>query len=327
LARAPSRKREKFAKVNFMGRMLETMKLGDGRRSTLAISKPVDGAPVQDCVVDWEIGEEVPFVEVGGPNKKIELSPGLLKHPAQTTPQAPHLPIETAVAPKAKTVNLTEPRPMTAVFAPWPAPAPMPTVSPEIIAYHQPDHATSKEYAALLSMMRRGLKVDDANVLLLLGARAHVGTTTVLLNLAVTAAHEEARVIVVDANPARASLAQCLGQSASGGLAEVLDGSLALEKAVLKTGIGSLHLLPAGASAKGALTNKAMSWLAMWLRERYDLIFIDGPTIEDAASHVPQADGIYLVLPQGESLPKGVAEAVNRMGGRLCGLIHTHFEM
>jgi Mrp family chromosome partitioning ATPase len=307
-----------------MGRMLDTMKLGEGRRP-LAIGTPVDGAPVQDCVVDWEIGEEVPYVEVGGPNKKVELSPGLLKHPAQAALQPPHGPIESVAV--AKAVNLIEPRPMTAVFAPWPAPIATPTVSPEIIAFHQPDHATSKEYAALLAMIRRGLKVDGANVLLLLGARAHVGTTTVLLNLAVTAAMQDARVIVVDANATRASLAQRLGQSGITGLAEVLDGSLALEQAVLKTGIGSLYLLPAGASNKGALTNKAMSWLATWLRERYDLIFIDGPTIEEAAAHVPQADGIYVVLPQGESLPKGVAQAVSRMGGRLCGLIHTHFEM
>jgi Mrp family chromosome partitioning ATPase len=307
-----------------MGRMLETLKQGGGPRSMPAGEKPGEVA-LQDRVVDWEIGEEVPYVEVGGPNKKVELSPGLLKHPAQTALQPPHVPIEPVAA--AKTVNLTEPRPMTAVFAPWPTPAAMPMVSPEIIAYHQPDHATSKEYAALLAMMRRGLSVEGANVLLLLGARAHVGTTTVLLNLAVTAAIQDARVIVVDANPARASLAQRLGQSTTNGLAEVLDGSLALEQAVVKTGIGSLHLLPAGASVKGALTNKAMSWLATWLRERYDLIFIDGPAVEDAAAQVPQADGIYLVLPQGESLPKGVAQAVSRMGGRLCGLIHTHFEM
>lgn len=308
-----------------MGRMLETMKLGEGRRTPLAISERVDGAPVQDCVVDWEIGEEVPFVEVGGPNKKVELSPGLMKHPVQATLRPPHAAMESAVTPKA--VDLTEPRPMTAVYAPWPAAAPVPTVSPEVIAYHQPNHTTSKEYAALLTMMRRSLQVCAGNVLVLLGARPHVGNTTVLLNLAVMAARQEARVIVVDGNPSRASLAKRLGQSGAMGLAEILDGSLALEQAVVKTCINSLHLLPAGISVKAALTNKAMSWLATWLRERYDLIFVDGPTIEGGVALIPQADGIYLVLPQGEAPPKGVAEAVSRMGGRLCGLIHTHFEM
>jgi hypothetical protein len=133
-------------KGEFMGRMLETMKLGEARRTPLAIGKPVDDPPVQDCVVDWEIGEEVPYVEVGGPNKKVELSPGLLKHPAQAAPQPPHMPIEPApAATKLNAVNLTEVKPMTAVYAPWPGPTPPPlSVSAEVIAYHQPDHASSK---------------------------------------------------------------------------------------------------------------------------------------------------------------------------------------
>src|ERR1017187_8636547 len=108
-----------------MGRMLETMKLGEGRRVPLAISKPAEGTPVQDCVVDWEIGEEVPYVEVGGPGKKVELSPGLLKHAPKAAPQPPHLTVESApIAAKPKAVNLTETKPMTAAFEPWPSPAP-----------------------------------------------------------------------------------------------------------------------------------------------------------------------------------------------------------
>src|SRR5437667_11959934 len=105
-----------------MGRMLETFKLGEGRRAPLALSKPADAAPVQDCVVDWEIGEEVPFVEVGGPNKKVELSPGLMKHPPQGAPRAPHMPVEAS----PKIVTLTEAKPMTAAFEPWPRAAPTP---------------------------------------------------------------------------------------------------------------------------------------------------------------------------------------------------------
>jgi Mrp family chromosome partitioning ATPase len=315
-----------------MGRMLETLKLGEGRRAPLAISKPVDSTAVQDCVVDWEIGEEVPFVEVGGPGKKVELSAGLLKHPPQAVPQPPHLPVETAPpVVKASAVYYTAAKPTTVAFESWPAPAPTPiVVSPEIIAYHHPEHAASKEYAGLLESMRGGLNADAANVLLLVGLKPQVGTSTVLLNLAVTAARtQKARVIVVDANRQRAALTQRLGYPGSPGLVEVMDGTLALEQAIVKTAIDSLHLLPAGVCANKPLTNHAMTWLIAWLRERYDLIFVDGTTMEDAeiAGPVPHADGIYLVLPHGESasLDKGVAKTISGMGGRLGGLIHTHF--
>jgi Mrp family chromosome partitioning ATPase len=316
-----------------MGRTLETLKLGEGRRIPQIVSKPAETAPVQDCVVDWEIGAEVPFVEVGGPGKKVELSPGLMKHAAQVIPKPPHLSVETPaiVVPKPQAVNLVEAKPMTAAFAPWPNVIAAPScVSTDIIAYHQPDHVASKEYAGLLDAMCRGLKGEKANVLMLVGMKAHVGASTVLLNLAVCAAlQRKARVIVVDANAPKASLAQRLGQPGAAGLAEILDGSLSLEQAVVKTGIGALHLLAAGTPGKRPVTADAMGWLHACLRERYDFIFVDAPAFQDPglALHVPNADGVYLVLPQGESSPldKVVAPSIARMGGRLSGLIHTHF--
>lgn len=319
-----------------MGKMLETLKLGEGRRASLTISKPAEGAPEQDCVVDWEIGTEVPFVEVGGPGKKVELSPGLMKHPALAAPQAPHLavePVPLAAMPKA--VNLTETKPMTAAFEPWPAAAPMPLgISPEIIAYHQPDHPTSKEYAVLLEKMRGGLARNVGGVLLLIGLKPRVGTSTVLLNLAVSAAmKQKVRVVVVDAKARHTGLAKRLGQAQSAGLMEVMKGTLALEQAIVATGIAALHLLPAGLAVKvhNPLPSEAMAWLIAWLRERYDLIFLDGPTMEDdeIAVQVPHADAIYLVLPHGDPAPlnKGIGQTISRLGGRLCGLIHTNFEI
>jgi tyrosine-protein kinase Etk/Wzc len=318
-----------------MGKMLETLKLGEGRRASLAISKPADVAPVQDCVVDWEIGAEVPFVEVGGPGKKVELSPGLMKHGALAAPQAPHLAVEPAsVAARPKAVNLTETKPMTAAFEPWPAAAPTRLgISPEIIAYHQPDDATSKEYAVLLDKMRGGLAAN-VGVLLFIGLKPCVGTSTVLLNLAVSAAMKQnARVVVVDAKARRTGLAKRLGQAESAGLMEVMKGTLALEQAIVATGIAALHLLPAGLAVKmqNPLPSETMAWLIAWLRERYDLIFLDGPTMEDdaVAVQVPHADAVYLVLPHGEPAPlnKGIAQTISRLGGRLCGLIHTHLEI
>ena len=323
-----------------MGRMLDTLKQGEGRRVPIAISKPAGDAPVLDCVTDWEIAEEVPFVEVGGPNKKVELSPGLMKHAAQASPSAfggPHLPREKpSVASKPLAVNLTPTKPMAAAFEPWPGATPTPLgISAEIIAYHQPDHAATKEYALLLQTLRGGLKAVGPNVLLLVGLKPHVGASTVLLNLAVIAAREQkTRVLLVDANSQRASLSQRLGLGACAGLLDVIEGTLALEQSIVKTGIAALHLLPAGTPSKTPrpLGAEAMAWLINWLRERYDLVFIDGPTIENAADlavQVPHADGIYLVLPQGEtaSVNKGIAQTISRLGGRLCGLIHTHFEV
>ena len=321
-----------------MGRMLESLKLGESRRTPVAVSKP-EAAPVQDCVTDWEIAEEVPYIEVGGPNKKVELSPGLMKHPPQAAPRPPHLPAEPApLVVKPMTAYVTPAKPMAVAYEPWPGTTPVPVgVGAEIIAYHQPEHATSKEYAALLQTLRAGLTTGGAGVLLLAGLKPKVGTSTVLLNLAVLAAQaQNLRVMLIDGNGQRPDLAQRLGRSASAGFMDVIEGAVALEQAIVKIGIGSLHLLPTAASAKThrPLTAEAMSWLIAWLRERYDLILVDGPSAEDPAAlavQLPHADGVYLVLPRGATATgasqDGIAQTLRRMGGRLCGLIHTHFDV
>src|SRR4029077_4664220 len=179
---------------------------------------------LQDRVVDWEIGAEVPFVEVGGPNRKVELSPGLLQHPAQPAPQPRHHAVEVI---KPKVVQLTPIAPMAIAYETWPAPAPTPlNISSDIIAFHQPDHPASKAYAGLLDAMLHGLG-GAGNALLLIGLKPNIGASTVLLNLAAIAAQaKKLRVILIDANAERGGLAQKLGLPANVGLGEVIDGAL-----------------------------------------------------------------------------------------------------
>ena len=62
--------------------------------------------------------------------------------------------------------------------------------------------------------------------LLFAGAADDVGTSTVLLNLAVTLARQEATVTVVDAHLARPALADRLGLPPAPGLREVLAGQM-----------------------------------------------------------------------------------------------------
>ena len=314
-----------------MGRMLETLKHGELRRGLPTAEKPAPEVPAQDCVVDWEIGEEVPFIEVGGPNKKVELSPGLLAHPAQVVPQRPHHAVEPAiVAPKPASVKLTPAVPMSVAYEAYPStPTVSSAISAEIIAYHQPDHAASKQYANLLDTLLHGVK--GPSVLLFVGVKPNVGASTVILNLATIAAQQKKlRVAVVEGNGKHAGLTQRMGHTNRAGLDDVLTGSLGLEQAMVRTAITPLHLLPAGAKQL-AISDAAFAWLCTWLRDRYDLVLIDGPTLDEPAAltvQAPHAQAIYLVLPKGESMPdKSAAQSIHCLGGRLCGLIHTHVEL
>jgi Mrp family chromosome partitioning ATPase len=317
-----------------MGRTLDTLRHGESHRTprTAPLTKPTADAAPEECVVDWTLQEEVPFIEVGGPGKGIECSPLLVKHPPQTKVQPPHPHLGKGLPATKPTpaVSLTEPEPMAVALEAWPRPATPAGIAPEIIAHHQPEHAVSKQYAALFECMMQRPADPASHALMLCGLRPHVGTTTVLLNLAVTAAHQRHRVAVVDMNLSGPALAMRLGHAAAAGLRDVMAGSIAIGQALVPTAVPELHLLPAGGNG-GTLTGEAVAWLMAWLRERFDVILIDGPCVEPVAvlaEAMGNIDDVYLVLPQDEpaGVTRGIAANIARLGGRLRGLIHTHFE-
>jgi Mrp family chromosome partitioning ATPase len=337
-----------------MGRMLDTLRHADPHRAVRAPgpTRPASDVQPEECVVDWTLQEEVPFIEVGGPGKSVELSASLVKHPAQAKVQPPHPPLGKGFVPTRSAdavnaaevvvsaaratpiVNLTDAHPMTVAFEVWPGPSGPAVVAADVIVHHHPEHPVSKEYAALYEKMVHGLPGAGPHVLMFCGLKPRVGASTVLLNLAVVAAGLGRRVAALDMNLARPGLAVRLGQTSPGGVREVIGGSLAPSQALLPTAIAALHILPAGGSGKQAvpLSPAAIVWLTCWLRERYDAILIDGPCVEEAvdlAVLAPCADGIYLVLPQSDPdvVGKGVAQSIARMGGRMRGLIHTRFDV
>ena len=309
-----------------MGRMLETLKLG---------SKP----HAEQCVVDWTLREpeEVPYIEVGS-GKKVEGSSQVMavKHPAQPPVQPPHPPTERNLATTQKAVPLIEAAPMAVVFEPWPAMlVPSRGIAPEVIAFHQPNHAISQQYAALFGKILEGQSGTGTKAIALSGCKPNVGTTTALLNLAVVAAVlDKRRLVLVDAHLMRPTLAQRLGLPVAAGLQEVLAGNAALEPAVVKTPVSGMYLIAARAEDNatiGHLCAEALGWLLAWLKDRFDLVLIDGPGMEEGPeikSLAPLCDGMYLVVPQGDIAPphRAMAQNIGRHGGRLKGLIHTQCE-
>jgi Mrp family chromosome partitioning ATPase len=314
-----------------MGRLLETLKHGPK-------------AHPEQCVVDWTLREpdEVPYIEVGS-GRKVEGSTEVMavKHPPQPPGQPPHLsaptlPVERAALANGKAVALTEAKPMGVVFEPWPAMlVPSRGIAPEVIAFHQPNHVITQQYASLLGKILEGQNSTSTRAILLSGSKPNVGTTTALLNLAVVAATlDKRRLALVDAHLMRPALAQRLGLSVANGLLEVLAGQAALEPTVVRSPVAGMYLLAARGddnAAIGHLAAEAFSWLLRWLKERFDLVLIDGPGMDEGAeitAIAPVCDGVYLVVPQGDIAPphRAMAQNIGRHGGRLMGLIHTHRE-
>lgn len=313
-----------------MGRMLDSLKHGDWPRGAqkpapkLEPSVPANPEPVE---------EEFPFIEVGGPGKQVVASPTVM---AVKLPQnSPPPPVPVAKPAAALAPGLGESQPLEIAFQAWPPPKPTgPRIAPELVVFHQPDHPVSLGYGRLFERLTQDALGGEGRVLLITGVAPRVGCTTVLLNLALWGARPgKYRLAVADVHLHHPTCAGRLGLASSPGLNELLAGKVALEAALQAGPVSGLSVLPAQPVLERVptgLTPEAIHWLLACLRERFDLVLLDGPPLNspELALLAPACDSLYLVLPQAEAtqLQAGrLTQQVTRLGGHLRGLIHTQF--
>jgi Mrp family chromosome partitioning ATPase len=312
-----------------MGKILEALK------RTAACCPPEVGKPClhRTSATEPELDDseleasevELPFVEVG-PRKSFEASPGVLA----TRPMPPAVANEPAdlareTMPLRKVTFRNIPPEMRDQQE-----APSRFV-PELIAFHNPEHPISQQYRHLLPPVLAAVPEARSQVLLFTSAVHGSGTTTVLLNVAITAVREaRKRVVVVDGNLRRPALAERLGMPEAPGVREVLAGVVPLEKALRETEQTGLLALTAGLDcpANGLrFVAETIRSLLRQLRHRFDLVLVDGPRWDGQPDVVllgTACDAVYLVLPEAEADSAQVDDlyqVIPEQGARLAGCI------
>jgi Mrp family chromosome partitioning ATPase len=273
--------------------------------------------------------EEIPYIEVG-PRRSLEGSPAVLASisAAKTAPTFAPGPAQTPPpAPASQPSPL--PKPHNVLFRSLTPPS---RFAPELVAFHAPGSLAGTRYAELLESLL-GAVVDKGGAaptaMLLIGTRSEAGTTTVGLNVAITAARQGLRVAVVDANLRRPAVAARLGLEASPGLTEVLAEERTIAEALRTTEQTDLTVLTAGSPAPTLATTEAIGALLAELRERFDLVLVDGPRWEGRGAVAALAggcDAVFVVVPRGEadSTPaRDLVRSLPEQGIRLAGCILT----
>lgn len=294
-----------------MGKIRETFRL---------IAEEMAAAPVVSLAEpdlpppDEFPGEDMSFIEIG-PRRQIEASPDVLACPAPARRYAPAPAATRGVA-----------------FRTLPAVAKRSRFAAELVAYHAPGQPASAQYAELLATITEaasGRGGQAENVYLFSGARPGAGTTTVLLNLAITAARKGLRVVVVDANLRRPAVAGRVGLEGHPGLTEVLNGDVILANAIRPTAQENLSVLASGSPAALWTDAGSLRELFAELAGLADLVLIDGPAWDGrgAAGRLASASGaVFLVVPSREADAPQASELVSSLptkGVPLAGCIVT----
>jgi succinoglycan biosynthesis transport protein ExoP len=135
------------------------------------------------------------------------------------------------------------------------------------------------------------------------------GKSTIALNLALSLADSGSRVILVDADLRRPSIAEYVGIEGGVGLTTVLIGRAEVEDVVQPLGKTSLDLLPAGQippNPSELLGSVAMADLLEQLSGTYDMVLLDSPPL------LPVTDAVVLSNLAGGALVVVGADRIHR---------------
>lgn len=159
---------------------------------------------------------------------------------------------------------------------------------------------------------------------------ASEGKSITALNVAISFAQADQKVLLIDADLRRPSMARLLVETGAPGLSNVLAGLCTEETAIHKNVIANLDVMFSGEippNPSELLSNENMKALLERLDKVYDYIFIDTPPVNivtDACIVGKMMDGVLFVVRQNQSDRESVKQGVNHLeiaGVKLLGFI------
>jgi capsular exopolysaccharide synthesis family protein len=166
-----------------------------------------------------------------------------------------------------------------------------------------------------------GIATGDASpgAVLITAARGGAQTSCIASNFALAAAQAGRRVALVDADLRAPSLHRALGVSSDPGLAEALQGKLALDTASMPSAPG-VAFIAAGAPPSNPselLDSADFQSLVVELRQRFDLLVFSGPPaldFTDASIIASQCDAALVVACADRTTRRDVSACVDLLG-------------
>lgn len=206
--------------------------------------------------------------------------------------------------------------------------------NPLLVTNEAATKGVDEEYRKLKSVIFELTKQGEfRNTLLVTSALPTAGKTLTSVNLALILAEEyDHTVLLVDTDLRKPSVHEYLGLAPEKGLVHCLTEDYPLERALIRTGIGKLVVLPAGgtvADPTELLASNRMRELIAELKARYPdryVIFDSTPVLPfaEAAGLGALVDGMLLVVRERHTRASHVKESLEMLSaGNLLGIVYN----
>ncbi len=187
------------------------------------------------------------------------------------------------------------------------------------ILSEQSQFFVKEAYKALRTNLIFSLTETGGKVILVTSAGASEGKSTSCLNLAITFADMGAKVCVLDCDLRKPSIARLCEEKGTPGLSNVLVNLKQLPEVIRKSKYNNLDVIYSGEippNPAELLASNKMENVLKELAEQYDYVFVDTPPVNvatDASVIAVKANGVLLVVRQGQTANDELAEAVQQL--------------
>ncbi|MEO8657495.1 MAG: CpsD/CapB family tyrosine-protein kinase [Bryobacteraceae bacterium] len=203
------------------------------------------------------------------------------------------------------------------------------TPASRIAPFTQPRGPGSDRFRYLRMRLRELRSKTKLTSILITSPLPRDGKSTVALNLATSLADGgQSKVLLIEGDLHRPTLAKSLGLPARSGFAECIESGLDPLLAIVRIEPLRLYLLPAGdpkGNAPELLQSQTIGAILSRLAETFDWIVIDSPPLaplSDAVSLSRQVDATLLVVHADRTPREAVDEALSMIGpNRIAGII------
>ena len=197
----------------------------------------------------------------------------------------------------------------------------------ELAVILSPRSVLAESYRQACALIDKSMSRMGHQTLLVVGGLPEAGTTTIVTNIAASAAAAGRSIIVVDANFRRSRLAGAMGADGEAvGLGDLLMEQVSVDEAIQTTEHG-IHVMSAGKPAHRIyerFNNGRFEAVMAELRHRFDLIIIDAPpavVAGDAMVLANKVDAAIMIVRAFQEQRGLVARVMNQLVDARCEML------
>lgn len=204
-----------------------------------------------------------------------------------------------------------------------------------LIAHQSPKSIMAEAYRTLRTNIIFSFQGRFKKSLLITSAVSGEGKTSTLINLGITIAQSDQKVLLIDSDLRQPALHRIFKLDKSPGLTTALKGELPLEASVRASQIPNLSLLTSGdlPPNPSELLGSSMRNLLGKAKEKFDIILLDSPpviTVTDAVVLATIVDAVILIVQTYGPVREMVQEAISRLNNvnaNILGVAINNFDV